>query len=174
MQTFKEQEVSLLHTLVDVMVQWRTICITCTNSLPHEILCQAQIRCFSQLQHLCTSPMASCGPRSCRCGTKVHHLIGHSHQCIPLTLPAVGDQRPNPHHCHCQSIQAFINNVMLSVGGNDVLFQALIQQAKNQLQWWNSLIQASGGALNPANAVAWYTIGPLTNLVSSVLLTGPQ
>jgi len=46
-----------------------------------------------------------------------------------------------------KSIKAFINNVMMSISGPQLTFQALTI-CTQQLQWWNNLIQASGGALN--------------------------
>jgi len=47
-----------------------------------------------------------------------------------------------------KSIKAFIDDVAISVGGPQLTFHDLTNHAAQQLQWWNQLIQASGGALN--------------------------
>jgi len=47
-----------------------------------------------------------------------------------------------------KSIKAFIDDVAMSVGGPQLTFHDLTLRAKQQLQWWNQLIQATGGALN--------------------------
>jgi len=47
-----------------------------------------------------------------------------------------------------KSIKAFIDDVVMSVGGL-LEFPALVQRAQAQLQWWTQLVQSSGGALNP-------------------------
>ncbi len=48
-----------------------------------------------------------------------------------------------------KSINAFIDNVAMSAGANDMQFQQVAQRAQKQLHWWNRLVQSSGGALNP-------------------------
>ncbi len=48
-----------------------------------------------------------------------------------------------------KSMKAFIDDVAMSVGGDNLSFATLTQKAETQLQWWTQLIQASGGALNP-------------------------
>jgi len=47
-----------------------------------------------------------------------------------------------------KSIKAFIDDVAMSVGSPQLQFQDLTLRAEQQLQWWNNLLQASGGALN--------------------------
>jgi len=57
-----------------------------------------------------------------------------------------------------KSMKAFIDDVAMSVGGDQLSFETLVQQAETQLQWWTQLIQASGGALNPTKCCcALYT-----------------
>jgi len=58
-----------------------------------------------------------------------------------------------------KSLKAFIDNVAMSANGNNATFQAMIQQAQFQLQWWHQLIQAMGGSLNPRNVAAPSTHG---------------
>ncbi len=58
-----------------------------------------------------------------------------------------------------KSQKAFIDNVAMSANGNNATFQAMIQQAQFQLQWWHQLIQAMGGSLNPRNVAAPSTHG---------------
>jgi len=52
-------------------------------------------------------------------------------------------------------------------GADMNLLSTLIQQAQQQLQWWNQLIQASGDTINPKNAVVLSTPGILINMTSS-------
>jgi len=48
-----------------------------------------------------------------------------------------------------KSIKAFINDVVMSTGDSETTFNQLVERTKNQLQWWNCLVQSSRGALNP-------------------------
>jgi len=60
-----------------------------------------------------------------------------------------------------KSMKAFIDDVAMSVGGDHLSIETLTEQAKQQLQWWTQLIQASGGALNPSKCCcALYTWTP--------------
>jgi len=62
-----------------------------------------------------------------------------------------------------KSMKAFIDDVAMLTGGDHLSFEQLTQQAKTQLQWWNNLIRASGGALNPTKCCcAPYTWTPDT------------
>jgi len=46
-----------------------------------------------------------------------------------------------------KSLKAFIDDVAMSISGENVPFTQMIQQAQTNLQWWTQLMQASGGAL---------------------------
>jgi len=60
-----------------------------------------------------------------------------------------------------KSLKAFIDDVAMSVGGDQASFETLTEQAATQLQWWTQLVQASGGALNPTKCCcALYTWTP--------------
>jgi len=48
-----------------------------------------------------------------------------------------------------KSIKAFIDDVAMSASTDTNSFPQLVEQAQNQLQWWNRLVNSSGGALNP-------------------------
>jgi len=47
-------------------------------------------------------------------------------------------------------LKAFIDDVVMSAGGTGEILPDLIDKTQSQVQWWNALIQASGGALNPS------------------------
>ncbi len=49
-----------------------------------------------------------------------------------------------------KSLKAFINDVVMLAGGMGEPLPALITKTQDQVQWWNALNQASGGALNPS------------------------
>ncbi len=48
-----------------------------------------------------------------------------------------------------KSLKAFIDDVAMSVGGDQQSILELAQRAKDQIQWWHQLVRVSGGALNP-------------------------
>jgi len=48
-----------------------------------------------------------------------------------------------------KGLKSFIDDVAMSVSVGNEDFQSLVLQAKAQVQWWNQLVQATGGALNP-------------------------
>jgi len=48
-----------------------------------------------------------------------------------------------------KSMKAFIDDVVMLAGGDQLSFETLTHHTKTQLQWWTQLIQASGGVLNP-------------------------
>jgi len=48
-----------------------------------------------------------------------------------------------------KSIKAFINDIAMSAGDQNLTFPQVVEQAQNQLHWWTSLVQSSRGALNP-------------------------
>jgi len=48
-----------------------------------------------------------------------------------------------------KNLKAFIDDVVMSAGGTHNNLQELVHATQSQVQWWNELIQASGGALNP-------------------------
>jgi len=48
-----------------------------------------------------------------------------------------------------KSLKAFIHDITMSTGGKSTSLPKLATHAQHQLQWWNDLIQSSGGALNP-------------------------
>ncbi len=48
-----------------------------------------------------------------------------------------------------KSLKAFIDDVVMSAGGMHNNLQDLVKATQSQVQWWNKLIQASGGTLNP-------------------------
>ncbi len=48
-----------------------------------------------------------------------------------------------------KSMKAFIDDIAMSVSGDQISFETLIHCTETQLQWWTQLIQVSGGALNP-------------------------
>ncbi len=63
-----------------------------------------------------------------------------------------------------KSMKAFIDDVAMSVNGDQTSFEMLTQHAEQQLQWWTRLIQSSGGALNPSKCCcAFYTWTPDSN-----------
>jgi len=49
-----------------------------------------------------------------------------------------------------KSLKAFIDNVVMSAGGTGEMLPDLINKTQSQVEWWNALIQASGGSLNPS------------------------
>jgi len=72
-----------------------------------------------------------------------------------------------------KSIKAFIDNVVMSAGDSDVTFPQLVKRVQQQLQWWNRLIQSSGGALNPTKCCcAFYYWKP--NRHGILQLTNPD
>jgi len=85
-------------------------------------------------------------------------LIDVYHECIqPWIIPD-----PTLTLTVIKSLKAFIDDVAMSVGG-EASITTLTERAQAQLQWWNSLIQATGGALNPQKCVyALYTWKPDT------------
>jgi len=48
-----------------------------------------------------------------------------------------------------KSLKAFIDDMAMSIGGDAIPFDNLVQTAQMQLQWWTQLLQTSGGELNP-------------------------
>jgi len=48
-----------------------------------------------------------------------------------------------------KSLKAFIDDVAMSVYTDSSSFDSLVQCTQEQVQWWNGLIRATGGALNP-------------------------
>jgi len=48
-----------------------------------------------------------------------------------------------------KSIKAFIDDVAMSASDQNLPFPQVVEQAQHQLHWWTSLVQSSGGALNP-------------------------
>jgi len=61
-----------------------------------------------------------------------------------------------------KSLKAFIDDVAMSVGGNGLSFNQLVQHAQTQLQWWTQLIRALGGELNPQKCYWQHIRGPPT------------
>jgi len=48
-----------------------------------------------------------------------------------------------------KSLKSFIDDVPMSVSVGNDNFPALVHQAQAQVQWWNHLVKATNGALNP-------------------------
>jgi len=95
------------------------------------------------------------------------HGAGQGAADAALQYIALSDSLIDAYHAHFQlrilhdptmmqiikSIKAFIDDVAMSAGETNTLFPDLVLQAQAQLQWWNRLVQASGGALNPQKCV---------------------
>jgi len=72
-------------------------------------------------------------------------------------------------------MKTFIDDVTMSVGGNESSFKNLIQQAQTQLQWWTQLIQASSSALNPQKCCCTiYTWHPDTSGILQLSTVAPN
>jgi len=72
-----------------------------------------------------------------------------------------------------KSIKAFIDDVVMLTGDSETTFQQLVKRTQNQLQWWNGLVQSSGGALNPTKCCgAFYCWQP--NQCRILQLTNPD
>jgi len=69
------------------------------------------------------------------------------------------------------SIKAFIDNIKLSVAESIDSLLALYACASQQIQWWNQLLEATGGALNPSKCCCFtYSWTPDTH---GILCLGP-
>jgi len=110
------------------------------------------------------------------------HGAGQGAADAALRYIALSDSLINPYHSQFQpcilqdptltmqiikSIKAFIDDMAMSTSDTCIQFPQLVELAQSQLHWWNHLVQSSGGALNPKNAVVPSTTGNQTSTESS-------